>query len=778
MNEPTDRSRDPEAMPAAPMAEGAIPPLLLPDAPHIPPVLVPAPVTPTAPPPPTRPSLRLQLIAAAVGLVQLGLAFAASATTGSEQTVGYRLGYVVGSTAFWPLIFIGLFSIGRSFRTARTRLTIFSIVWGIFILAHLSTLGAARRPRAAEKPRPTAAQVSVYSVEPAPPAAPPVERSATSRLPAEADPVAAFDFSPGSDQRLIALIDAAQNTRYREVAEAYARACTLRPGDATLALERVRFIDRFAFSEDNPVEEAATDREVAVDHLTSRFPEEPGTVLYLLGQEYGEELEAKATGYLEAVMQWPPAQRAEFFLLRAHAIEATDAAGVLGYARESFRLHATAEAGILLAEKAHAAGLTDEALAVLSHEVFDRAEPWLKKRKMDLLFEAKRPARAFGLYEQLKQDQPHLVLQPDTARHLADAGRIDAAREVLAGLTVNDWNRPSVLRSRFDFELRHGDANTAETAYREFRSTGIAADPFLRDRLALLLRHLRAAWALADLVGAGLLGLLLLAVALSPLVLLIPIHYWSLLRARKGKTASWPGTRWGLRQAWMTSALMLLSEAAALWLWQPELLRSWTTNQELAPPLSDQNLIWQQTLAWTVLGATLLLLLWRARAWRLLGPGEWRIGQALGYGLLATLALRAALMLYSFIVPETGAGATAALSSQTQQLCLALVKAVGPIGLIAVIAVLVPLLEEVFFRGVLLQAFGRHIPFGWANSIQAVLFALVHEEYRLFPFYFVFGITCGLLARRSGGLLTPLIVHASNNFLAAIGLLLLQRHFT
>jgi membrane protease YdiL (CAAX protease family) len=129
---------------------------------------------------------------------------------------------------------------------------------------------------------------------------------------------------------------------------------------------------------------------------------------------------------------------------------------------------------------------------------------------------------------------------------------------------------------------------------------------------------------------------------------------------------------------------------------------------------------------------------------------------------------------YAAIWPEALVGETAGTASLTVQMMTALLKHAGPAGLIVCLALLVPVIEELLFRGVLLQAFAKHIPFAWANVAQAMLFALAHENLRLFPFYTAFGVLCGLLARRSGGLLPPVAVHLGNNLIACLVLIVAQ----
>jgi hypothetical protein len=95
--------------------------------------------------------------------------------------------------------------------------------------------------------------------------------------------------------------------------------------------------------------------------------------------------------------------------------------------------------------------------------------------------------------------------------------------------------------------------------------------------------------------------------------------------------------------------------------------------------------------------------------------------------------------------------------------------------LILVVAGFVPLVEELLFRGVLLEALAKHIPFWWANVGQALLFASVHENYRLLPFFLAFGVVCGVLARRSQALLAPMAVHSLNNLTVCFVLMATNR---
>ncbi len=74
--------------------------------------------------------------------------------------------------------------------------------------------------------------------------------------------------------------------------------------------------------------------------------------------------------------------------------------------------------------------------------------------------------------------------------------------------------------------------------------------------------------------------------------------------------------------------------------------------------------------------------------------------------------------------------------------------------------------EELIFRGLILGGLTRHISFGWANTLQAALFAAIHDDPPRFLFYFAPGLPGGWLVRRNRSLGPAIALHAVNNTFA------------
>ena len=84
---------------------------------------------------------------------------------------------------------------------------------------------------------------------------------------------------------------------------------------------------------------------------------------------------------------------------------------------------------------------------------------------------------------------------------------------------------------------------------------------------------------------------------------------------------------------------------------------------------------------------------------------------------------------------------------------------------------LVPIFEEVFFRGLLLTWLNRHMRFPFALLVMAVLFAAMHVYPPALPYTFLFGIAAGCIRRTTGSTVNTVLMHVINNIvLLALGL--------
>lgn len=769
----------------APEAESASAPLAAPSTPEpaaaeppryewLPPVIAPAAATSVpAGSEPTPPLLattspkpdRTKLIVAALGVVVCVLALVVIQTDPNERNAPYMIGQFMGIVTLWPLLIVGLLSIAPRFRTPRARRIVLSSVWAFVALGEFGMIAKNARETVRGTAVSSAVDEQAATATEAPAAAAPQKLT-----PAEAQRLAAgFDFTRGSDTRLIKKLESAQESTYRSIVEAYAAACQLRPTDAALALERVRFIERFAYAEDVTFAHASADLETAKQHLLTAFPHDPGKLLYELQSTGQDDFDEVAAKIQPAVTHWTAQERARFWLLRAQHTNESEAHTVETFAASSFQDQPTPEAALLLARALVARRALAEARETLQHPCFKDASEWTRLQRMNLLFDAGATQDAVAEFDALESTAPAMLHNLEVAQKLAQAGRLDLARKVYASVPVNQWNREHVTRQRFEFELAHGTATQASAAYRAMREASFESDASGRARLDLFLKHPGAPWGIEEIGSLFVFGLLLAAMAALPLLPLAPLHYWGMWRRLRGRLTPWSVTPWGLRHAYPLLAAICVALIFGVWLFNPTMLSSWM--HENAPQEAHATTLREQlgppTMFWIFGSLLCLWFVYRAHAWRLYGPGIWTTGRALGIGAVSALAIKMGTGVYVTVLGLENLG-VAEITPGSVQFFKVAYDGLGCFGLFALVAIFVPLFEETVFRGVLLGALAKHVPFWVANLVQALCFLSMHEEMRLAPFFLAIALVNGVLVRRSGGLLAAIALHVTNNTIATL----------
>ena len=98
----------------------------------------------------------------------------------------------------------------------------------------------------------------------------------------------------------------------------------------------------------------------------------------------------------------------------------------------------------------------------------------------------------------------------------------------------------------------------------------------------------------------------------------------------------------------------------------------------------------------------------------------------------------------------------------------------GFVTLAILIALGAPLVEELFFRGLLQRSLDRRLGGGWAVALSAVLFGLAHAEVIQLLALVAFGVVLGVMAQRAGRLGPAIVAHIA--FDAATVIVLAATH--
>jgi hypothetical protein len=101
-------------------------------------------------------------------------------------------------------------------------------------------------------------------------------------------------------------------------------------------------------------------------------------------------------------------------------------------------------------------------------------------------------------------------------------------------------------------------------------------------------------------------------------------------------------------------------------------------------------------------------------------------------------------------------------------------RASGPIGvvlLVLIVGIGAPIIEEIFYRGLVQRSMIRRIGEWPGIVVTALIFGAVHFEWLQFPALALFGLVLGVLAHRTGRLGPSIAAHMVFNMVTVIALL-------
>ena len=565
--------------------------------------------------------------------------------------------------------------------------------------------------------------------------------------------------TPGSHDAYARQVEAARAQALRESLQVFDDYLKQHPDEDVAAVERCKLLQAARHDDDDADDSPAFPD--CLKSLEKDFPLSPGAIRYRIGflaSAPGDKFAREALA--NPRIAWTAKDRAAVYA--ELALRERDVPLASLDARKAMQLDPSLDLSLQVAEELFAERRRTEGVVALSHSADGKPHQLFAKAR--LLAEHKSYARALWLIE-AGRSQGGGYLDPLVYGDvLGGVGRLKQAREAYAQQR-GDFRRKEVLIKLLLLDRSLGDEAAAVKSYEQLRDLGWKNDPLALRRISLARKFPHAHWHVRDLWGLLSLLLLVLAILLLPGFLLLPLHYRSLwLRLKKPPPAE--PVSWRFRHVWLASSAFLLAQS-----WFFGQLADDKTAAALGfDPLADP----QQGLAHLFLGylltmaaISIALLLFRRDRFRLFGLGSWSLGKAAaqaGVSLIVIYAV-AGISLRLF-----GAPALAAVPP-IDSMIRAFLGAHGRWLTFLAVAVAVPVIEELFFRSLLLELFTRWLGFIWGDALQAALFALAHGDPARLAFYFVFGLATGRLRHKSGGLLPGIAVHAFNNALVVAGLM-------
>jgi hypothetical protein len=141
------------------------------------------------------------------------------------------------------------------------------------------------------------------------------------------------------------------------------------------------------------------------------------------------------------------------------------------------------------------------------------------------------------------------------------------------------------------------------------------------------------------------------------------------------------------------------------------------------------------------------------------------IAAGVGWGLVAWIGSTAVIVIMAWLLEQVG------LAPEPSAAEVA-IQRLNPFLTVLAVVVLAPIAEEVFFRGVVFNAWLREGGRTYAYVGSAALFAVIHLTLVLIIPIFLLGLALAWIYQRTGSLLAPIAMHATvNGISVAIALL-------
>lgn len=588
---------------------------------------------------------------------------------------------------------------------------------------------------------------------------------------------------PNTYSYYLDLLGSSKDVLYDSILHQFDQYIAQNPGDYKVSIERCRLIENAyydSYEDYNPNYDEAV---ACVDTLIANFPTEPEVLLLKVDYLYGEEL----TEYLRELNDgvplndnWDSHAWKLYKLLAENYENESNYEFAIRFGNLAKEQKDSLDLTLMMGRLYKEQNNTAQAIEVLSSSIDTLDLSWELNQKGKLLLELGAPDKAIEAFRLAKRDSTGWQDQSALAQALMDKGLYTEAREYLAKeVSETTWNKEKALRKLFVYDLTYGSLDSAKVAYRELVELNFMSDPIGIDRIRLFFKAPLFHWTFDDILHILLLLLILFVLLIFPYLWILPIHYIGNYFRTKGMQLSASEFRWGLRHFWIIcSGYLIISVVAVAIVDYPTIISMFDESivyGEVTPEISKANATLTLLFCSGLLVMTIFLL--KRTDLRLFWGTLQSKGRAIGVGIGVALLLKVGLGIYAAILRfadislfEDSALGMLSINDDI----ISVNQFYHPLLGFLMVVIIVPIYEEILFRGVLLSACEKHMKFWIANSLQAVAFALVHQELKLIPFYFAFAFVCGYYRNKTQSLATGISLHVTNNLLAFIGILIFQ----
>lgn len=536
------------------------------------------------------------------------------------------------------------------------------------------------------------------------------------------------------------------------------------PDDITSVIEKCSFIEVYSYSESDLVyfdslEQDAIDCESQI----SKFAEEsPEIIMYKLSSKWNDEaIEIFHEAEISSLQDWSIENKTRIYSMMDTRL-AWKSPPNYEYANRGFV--ETKNPIFTIGAANHQIDNDNRNKAI---EILKNYQPKLQDSKVELVklyLKLGLPEDASKTFESIesKDDiQNNLVFKLKTSidnKYIPTIEELDSIQKL--------WNFEETFQDLYKHAIHDKNYTVAHSIYNFRSSKDFWHDPF--DYSKFKLYQLSNNWDLNinDFYSLLIWLSVILGSILVMFLIIAPIHYRGLYRRLHNKPQLNSMTNWNLKHALFLGSMFILVDIVLSIIFQYQSIFTMFFSEtevefDITSGLPSKMYFYYSFL---ILGFGLLIFKPGKDLFKITVPDLLKsILIAFGIFIVFKIILVASGFFYKL-------NSLTAEINFTRQTILDLKNTYGTLTVYLTIALLTPLVEEYLFRGVFLNSFTKHISFGWANTIQASLFALIHENTQLFLYYFAFGIITGVLVKKQKHIYGALAFHIINNALAVAAL--------
>jgi len=573
---------------------------------------------------------------------------------------------------------------------------------------------------------------------------------------------------------LIKDLEKSSNNLFKEYLNIYDDYLKQHPTDIKIQIEKCKFLQTAQYNEEeenNPNQEAADSCCAA---LIKAHPDHPEVLIFQTTFKWGDELKNVFATAKSSIERNPKAwSNKNLGILYKSMSDQSFADEELKQAylymqdaisKDAEYKFTIENARILLKMKKD-----KESLKVLLSMKDTTEQLWKLTQIADMLLELKAYQKALELYNKISKIDSSYNNNENIAKILEKVGQIDLARKCLVSDTAMSWQKETSIRNLLIHDLKYQNAAKCIDTYNKYRDFGISNDPLGIYRLKIFFSHPLQPWTFRDVLAILLFIIVILLLVLIPSIWILPVyfigHKWNFLSRDKPFESDW-----GLKSFWFISFGLLFASFITFFV-EPELLNSIFSSSNYGAELNQEKSGLSTVIFILIFAFFGFATLYKTNL-RILLSSEWSItksilmsfGIMLVYRIISVIYIRIGVNLFDVSIENLARIPQLFLTSRQEIEALIVYSGKGITFLL--ICLLVPIYEEIIFRGVILGSCQRYTNFPIANFIQATLFATIHMNLFLFPVFLLFGIITGILRKKSGGLLGGIVFHVFNNILA------------